>query len=232
MKCLVTAGPTFEPLDQVRRLTNFSTGKLGSELANFLTGRGHEVMLLLGEQATWPEPVKAQSVLSFSTTADLRAKLEKVSGDGFGAVFHAAAVSDFGFGKVWQRKTWGELVEVRSGKFRTDLRNLLVELNPTAKIIAELRNWFPSGLLVGWKFEVEGDRDSVLEKARKQIKENRTDACVANGPAYGEGFGLVHASGAIAHTPSCDALFIKLDEMLHGVTQATSPSRSATRRAE
>ena len=37
MNCLVTAGPTFEPLDDVRRLTNFSTGRLGTELANFLT---------------------------------------------------------------------------------------------------------------------------------------------------------------------------------------------------
>ena len=37
MRCIVTAGPTYEPLDEVRRLTNFSTGRLGIELANFLT---------------------------------------------------------------------------------------------------------------------------------------------------------------------------------------------------
>ena len=52
MNCIVTAGPTFEPLDDVRRLTNFSTGKLGTELANFLTARGHKVTLLIGESAT------------------------------------------------------------------------------------------------------------------------------------------------------------------------------------
>ena len=51
--CLVTAGPTFEPIDQVRRLTNFSTGRLGSELAACLAAAGHQVTLLLGEQATW-----------------------------------------------------------------------------------------------------------------------------------------------------------------------------------
>ena len=39
MNCIVTAGPTFEPLDDVRRLTNFSTGRLGTELANFLAAR-------------------------------------------------------------------------------------------------------------------------------------------------------------------------------------------------
>ncbi|HYG35630.1 MAG TPA: phosphopantothenoylcysteine decarboxylase, partial [Clostridia bacterium] len=46
MRCIVTAGPTYESLDNVRRLTNFSTGRLGSELVNFLTERGHEVILL------------------------------------------------------------------------------------------------------------------------------------------------------------------------------------------
>ena len=40
MKCIVTAGPTYEPLDKVRRLTNFSTGQLGTELANHLAGQG------------------------------------------------------------------------------------------------------------------------------------------------------------------------------------------------
>jgi len=39
MNCIVTAGPTYEPLDDVRRLTNFSTGRLGTELANFLAAR-------------------------------------------------------------------------------------------------------------------------------------------------------------------------------------------------
>jgi len=53
MRCLVTAGPTYEPLDAVRRLTNFSTGRLGSELAAFLAAHGHKVRLLLGEQATF-----------------------------------------------------------------------------------------------------------------------------------------------------------------------------------
>jgi phosphopantothenoylcysteine decarboxylase/phosphopantothenate--cysteine ligase len=52
MKCIVTAGPTFEELDEVRRLTNFSTGTLGTELADFLMERGHEVELLRGQGAT------------------------------------------------------------------------------------------------------------------------------------------------------------------------------------
>jgi phosphopantothenoylcysteine synthetase/decarboxylase len=72
MNCVVTAGPTYEPLDEVRRLTNFSTGRLGTELANFLVDRGHQVTLLIGQQATHGGERRAQWVQTFTTTLDLR----------------------------------------------------------------------------------------------------------------------------------------------------------------
>src|ERR1700733_3509791 len=111
LKCIVTAGPTFEELDEVRRLTNFSTGTLGTELANFLVGRGHEVELLLGQGATCRLEPKAQRVQAFTTTMDLRRRLKALGGNGggAGAVFHAAAVSDFSFGKIWERTAEGSL---------------------------------------------------------------------------------------------------------------------------
>src|SRR5215469_10788672 len=105
--CLVTAGPTFEPLDGARRITNFSTGQLGTELANYLAAHGHEVTLLIGQQATYCGERRAQHVEAFTTTADLSAKLEAKAGKSIGAVFHAAAVSDFCFGKVWSRGPGG-----------------------------------------------------------------------------------------------------------------------------
>jgi phosphopantothenate---cysteine ligase (CTP) len=75
MNCIVTAGPTYEPLDEVRRLTNFSTGRLGSELATFLTTQGHQVTLLIGQQATWHGERRAAVVESFKSTPRLREKL-------------------------------------------------------------------------------------------------------------------------------------------------------------
>lgn len=195
MNCVVTAGPTFETMDNVRRLTNFSTGRLGTELANFLTARGHAVTLLLGEQATYCGERKATRVRSFSTTTDLMEKLQALSKQDIGAVFHAAAVSDFTFGKIWLRSEQGELTEIRSGKISTRQGTLLAELVPTPKIIANLRAWYPAAKLVGWKFEVDGDRASVLRAGENQIRECRTDACVVNGPAYGDGLGLITGPG-------------------------------------
>ena len=211
MKCIVTAGPTYEPLDEVRRLTNFSTGRLGSELANHLAEDGHEVTLLLGEQATWRAPTKA-TVEPFTTTADLRDRLHAASKNKFDAVFHAAAVSDFGFGKVWQRDG-DRLRQVESRKVPSELANVWVELVPTTKILASLRLWFPNAFIVGWKYEVEGNRDSVLAKARQQIAGNNTNACVANGVAYGKGFGVVR-SGKVAHANTAAELYAQLTGML------------------
>ena len=216
MNCIVTAGPTFEPLDDVRRLTNFSTGRLGTELANFLTARGHRVTLLLGEAATWPGERRAKSVQVFSTTADLRTLLKSFSGKKVDAIFHAAAVSDFSFGKMFTRDAAGHLKSFKpSKKISTRGGHLLVELVPTPKIIAELRGWFPKTKIAGWKFEADGRRADALRAAKKQIADCATDACVANGPAYGKGFSLVSA-GAQKHFASADKLFVALEHWMGG----------------
>ena len=214
MNCVVTAGPTYESLDEVRRLTNFSTGRLGSELVNSLSALGHRVTLLIGQQATWRGERHAERVETFTTTANLREHLQSLSGQPVDAVFHAAAVSDFRFGKIWQRSREGELTELKSGKISTRQGTLLAELVPTPKIISELRAWFPQAVLVGWKYEVDGDRANVLRAAEAQVRHCLTNACVANGPAYGEGFGLVTGEGECADLPNMEELFKALSGLL------------------
>lgn len=214
MKCVVTAGPTFEPLDDVRRLTNFSTGRLGSELVNALATAGHEVILLIGQQATWRGERHAAKVESFSTTASLRDKLAALSGQGIHAVFHAAAVSDFAFGNVWLRQKDGTLQPLSAGKISTRQGNILAELVPTPKIIVSLRKWFPDAVLVGWKYEVDGNRENVYSLARQQMAECQTDACVANGPAYGTGFGIISAKQTTQHCADTAELFAALLSLL------------------
>jgi phosphopantothenoylcysteine decarboxylase/phosphopantothenate--cysteine ligase len=212
MNCIVTAGPTFEPLDDVRRLTNFSTGRLGTELANFLAARGHRVTLLIGESATYAGRRPAKSVRVFSTTADLRAQLKSFSGKKVHAIFHAAAVSDFGFGKIFAANEKGEYRALpASRKIPTHAGGLLAELVPTPKIIRELRGWFPRTKLVGWKFEANGQRTNAIGAAQRQLVECRTDACVANGPAYGKGFAVV-ADGGRKHFVTRQSLFAALEK--------------------
>src|SRR5580658_5279300 len=211
MKCIVTAGPTFEELDEVRRLTNFSTGALGTELANFLSERGHEVELLRGQGATCRMESKAHRVQAFTTTSDLRRRLQELGVGGAGAVFHAAAGSDFSFGKVWERAADGTLREIRAAKISTRGGTILAELTPTPKIISQLRAWFPTAFLAGWKYELASDRSQTIALASRQLAENRTNACVVNGRAYGEGFGLVTTPGKSRHIPERKLLFEALE---------------------
>lgn len=91
----------------------------------------------------------------------------------------------------------------------------MAELTPTTKIIAHLREWFPQSLLVGWKYEVDGDRTGVIALAERQITECRTNACVANGRAYGLGFGLVPGTGKCAHFRDAESLYSALEQLLH-----------------
>jgi hypothetical protein len=63
-----------------------------------------------------------------------------------------------------------------------------------------LRNWFPDSKIVGWKYELEGTPADALACGRQQINENRTDACVVNGKAWGKGFAFLEKS-TLNHPP-------------------------------
>ncbi|HNU99133.1 MAG: DNA/pantothenate metabolism flavoprotein domain protein [Verrucomicrobia bacterium] len=215
MNCLVTAGPTCEPLDQVRRLTNASTGRLGVELANYLVDRGHVVSLLLGALASWAGPCRANHIERFTTVADLHQRLQQQARKPVDAVFHAAAVSDFRFGHVFEQPTPGELRLLETAKYPTRSGVLLAELVPTRKLIAELRTLFPGAFLAGWKFEVDGTRHSVIQRCLDQLCGCNTDVCVANGPAYGPGYGIVTPGGEVVHAADAAELYARLERRLH-----------------
>ena len=93
MRCLVTAGPTFESLDAVRRLTNFSTGRLGTELACHLAAIGHPVTLLRGEMAVWSAAGAAAAgvqLVSFRSAGDLQTLLAREADAEVAAAFAKA----------------------------------------------------------------------------------------------------------------------------------------------
>ena len=214
MHCIVTAGPTYEPIDQVRRLTNHSTGQLGTGLAKRLADDGHEVTLLRGRSATHTEQLEGVELKQFTTTADLAEKLKHSTE--VDAVFHAAAVSDFAVGQIFRRADDGQLKPLNEGKLSTRDGDLLLELKPTPKIIASLREWFAEALLVGWKYEVDGDLDSALRQGQTQIVENQTNGCVVNGPAYGDGFGWLSNADQAEHLVDKTELFEKLADLANG----------------
>lgn len=204
-KAIVTAGPAYEALDEVRRLTNPSTGRLGTELANHLERQNVEVTLLIGADAAWKGEVFARRLISFTTVESLTKALRSLSQETFDAVYHAAAVSDFRFGKIYNAQ---KIVQTTGkGKLSTDSGRFLAELIPTPKILPSLRSMFPEAFLVGWKYEVEGAPQTAVEKSRLQLKTCQTNLSITNGPAYGNGFAVVDSDGSMVHAKSRESLY-------------------------
>lgn len=195
-RVIVTAGPSYEPIDEVRRITNSSSGELGVRLANRLTAAGFEVVCLLGKMAIFRGRCEAARTIPFSTNDDLLAKLDALSRDGeTHAVLHAAALADF---KV-RRDGTERKMSSRAGE-------VTLTLVPATKVLPQLRALFPAARIVGWKYELDGTREDALAKGRAQIAVCATDACAVNGAAYGDGFGFLTRDGALTHVPDKGAL--------------------------
>ena len=204
---LVTIGPTQEPLDAMRLISNRSTGDLGTLLALRLIESGHSVIALrgVGSTAESSELLKrCERVIPFASTADLKAVLENLSAEKhpITAVFHAAAVSDF------------FLPSAGTGKIPTSNGPLTLTLEPTPKLLPLMRGWFPSAKITGWKFEAAGKRESALAAGLNQMQQCETDSCVVNGPSYGEGFGVLSKLGQLTHLANREMLCAYLVESL------------------
>ena len=187
MNVIITGGPSSEPIDEVRLITNRSTGELGLILAQAFWKRGHQVSLFLGRLSQYRHPQAAY----FDRNEDLERMLGEVKERQFvNVMLHAAALADF------------QVKAVRAGdddlgqkKIGSEHQSLSLHLTPKAKVIAGLRAYFSNAFIVGWKLEVEGSRDDLIQEATRQLEKNRTDACVINGRAFGEGFGFCTAKG-------------------------------------
>ena len=196
---LVTIGPTQEPLDAMRLISNRSTGVLGTMLALRLMESGQPVIALRGTGST-ADPAElmrhCEQVIPFASTSDLKAALENLAIEQLpiAGVFHTAAVSDF------------YLPDAGSGKIPTSKGALTLTLEPTPKLLPLMRGWFPSAKITGWKFEASGNREHALAAGSAQISICGTDACVVNGPSYGEGFGVLDSSGHCVYLPDRAAL--------------------------
>ena len=157
---LITAGPTREPIDPVRYISNRSSGKMGYALAEAALRRGARVLLVSGPTALAP-PTGAE-VLPVETAAQMRDTVLAHAAEST-VIIKAAAVSDY------RPKSPAPQKMKRHAAFQLDLE-------PTADIVAELRARQQNQIVVGFAAETE----NVLENARKKLVSKSLDAIVAN----------------------------------------------------
>jgi phosphopantothenoylcysteine decarboxylase/phosphopantothenate--cysteine ligase len=161
IQVLVTAGPTREPLDAVRFLSNYSSGKMGYALAEEAKKRGARVTLISGP--TKLEPPQGVNLISVQTAEEMfnAVKENFAVAD---VVIMAAAVADF-------RPRW-----VTSGKIKKESADLLLELERTPDILAYLGQHKSNQILVGFAAETE----DLLVNAREKLARKNLDMIVAN----------------------------------------------------
>ncbi len=134
-RLLVTYGGTQESIDGVRSITNFSTGRTGNELINWLTKQGHEVYALAGAQALKPSTV--HQFQTFTTYQDLATKVYSLLNTKFfDAVLHLAAVSDFSVDRIVMGAR--ELTPSQDLKLSSD-ESIILKLKTNAKIVNTLK---------------------------------------------------------------------------------------------
>lgn len=187
-RAVITLGPSYEPIDDARRLTNFSTGALGTQLAKDCVLAGIQVDAYRGVGATAPFPDCGATLIPFTTNASLISSLQDhPAPESVSVVFHVAALCDYVVDAIQDAD--GDLL--RQKKIATQDGSLWMRLQPAPKVFAHLRNLFPRARVCGWKYELNGDRDAALDKGRAQMRHYHSSACVVNGAAYGEGFGVL-----------------------------------------
>lgn len=178
-KVLVTAGPTYEKIDPVRFIGNYSSGKMGFALAEECSRRGAEVFLVTGpvtQQTHYPgiRRIDVETARQMSEEATRLFPQCDVS-------ILCAAVADF------------RPADVATSKIKRKGRNLTIELEPTCDIAALLGSMKREGqVMVG--FALETDNES--ENAHAKLKKKKLDFIVMNS-LRDEGAGFRHDTNKI-----------------------------------
>ncbi|KAF1295671.1 phosphopantothenate--cysteine ligase [Enterococcus sp. JM4C] len=208
-RVLITAGGTAEPIDQVRAITNHSTGRLGQEIAKaFLAQTTIEIDYITTRQALLPTANPRVRIHLIESTNDLKEMMEELlTSHTYQAVIHSMAVSDFTpaaslpqeelLQKLYQELTekpeyldsftefqhlFQELTTVQSTekKISSASEHLLMVLKQNPKIIHLIKQLQPETRLVGFKLLVGVEKEELLDVARTNLKKNQADYVLAN----------------------------------------------------
>lgn len=154
MRFLITAGPTREPIDPVRYLSNRSSGKMGYALAAAALAKGHEVLLISGPVAI-PAPDGA-TLVRVETAQEMYHAVADEIGNADAAIF-CAAVADY------------RVAEVAGEKIKKTGETLTLTLVKNPDILGSARSVFGfDGLLVGFAAETEKLAEHALDKLRRK----------------------------------------------------------------
>ena len=158
---LITAGPTQEPLDPVRFMSNRSSGKMGYALADAAVARGARVILVSGPVSLSP-PYGVETI-RVTTALEMRdVVMERLAESTI--IIKSAAVADY------------HVASVPSQKVKKTAAKVSIDLDPTPDILAECGQKKGDRILIGFAAETQ----NMVEEARRKMKSKNCDMVVGN----------------------------------------------------
>lgn len=165
-RVLMTAGPTIEPIDPIRGITNQSSGKTGMSLASELISAGAKVTIIYGPGVEKiPKGAKIVGVISSKQMLEsVKIELKKK----FDIVIMAAAIADY----VPENP--------RKTKIKSSKNELKITLKKSPKIINLVKKLQKDVFLVGFKAETNVSKKELIKSAQKKLRESSSDMIIAN----------------------------------------------------
>ena len=162
MRLLITAGPTIEPIDPVRYISNRSSGKMGYGLATAGIAKGYEVLLISGP--TNLEIPKDCEFISIQTAHELYEQVQRHINQ-FDLAIFTSAVADY------------RVTEVSQQKIKKNHDEWVLNLMKNPDVLGSARQPFGfAGTLVGFAAET----NQIIENAREKLENKKCDFIIAN----------------------------------------------------
>jgi len=167
------SGPMRAYLDAVRYISNTSTGRLGTKIADQCLRRGAQVTFVFGTGSETPQPTETDAerltLIEIETLPELLEVLRKELQDGKPqACIQAMAILDY------------IPEETNGGKISSDLDSLTVRLVRAPKVIEQVKNISPTTFLVGFKLEVNVADEGLIASARELMNRSQAEVVVGN----------------------------------------------------
>lgn len=195
-KFIITAGGTSERIDNVRKITNSSSGKLGKLIADCLLKERNDILIyyVCSKNSLRPSDDRVH-VLEVEGTLDLKNTLEDLLlSNEINYFIHSMAVSDYmtdfvtNLSNIKESITKSSNIDeafenieaIKGNKISSYEDNLVVVLKPTPKIISIIKNLSPSTYLVGFKLLDGVSKLELINTAKELRDKNRCDLVVAN----------------------------------------------------
>lgn len=207
MKIIITAGGTSEKIDDVRTITNSSTGRLGFAIAKTFTEKYDDkiekLYYLHGLRAASAEGEKVEPI-AVGGVMDLQARLEKLlKEEKIDAVIHAMAVSDYivkevtTLDKIRGTEDPENRADLSGNKISSDIDDLVIHMKKSPKVIRIIKNLCPDIMLVGFKLLSGVAHEELIDVGYRLLQKNDCDFVLANdlkeiGRDFHKGY-LIHA---------------------------------------